>query len=143
MENLKKFKQQNQILSKCDICEKDFNTIKKLKEHFKMVHNYHSDQIECNICTKVFAQKCKLNVHIKNTHQGSSKCHLCHKSLQICNLKIHLKEVHVGVQDYIHEFCRKSFSHANSSCKIHQDLGTKSKFCELCGKSFLNMKSYS
>ena len=121
------------------------------------------------------SQKSKLNFHIKNTHQGSSKCHLCHKSLQVRNLKIHLKEVHVGVQDYICEFCGKSFSRANclkehihsvhegkrnKKCdlcdksfsieyqlklhlnKIHQDSGTKSKYCELCGKSVLNLKSH-
>ena len=52
MSNLQKLRQ-NQILLKCEICDKEFKNNKSLKYHVNIIHNLVKD-FQCNICQKNF-----------------------------------------------------------------------------------------
>ena len=57
----------------CEICEKVFNSKKKLKNHFSLVHDNRGKLFNCNICTKSFEIQSKLTFHIKNYFMKEGK----------------------------------------------------------------------
>ena len=52
MDNLNEIRQ-DQILLKCEICDKEFKSRSGLNYHFKVTHNLEKEH-QCNICQKVF-----------------------------------------------------------------------------------------
>ena len=65
----------NQILFKCEICDKEFENKNTLKKHFNNVHNLEKKH-KCNICQRVFPIKSQMTSHMKIVH-GNKKLHKC------------------------------------------------------------------
>ena len=55
--------QKKKIVYGCDICEKTFNSIKKLKMH-KITHSI-DNTFQCEYCEMIFAEESKLFKHEK------------------------------------------------------------------------------
>ena len=53
MDNSNKLGPDQTQLSKCGICDKEFQTNNGLMNHFKSIHNLEKEY-QCNICQKVF-----------------------------------------------------------------------------------------
>ena len=68
MNNLKKF-DENQILFKCEICDKEFKNSNGLKRHFKFVHRLEKEY-QCNICQNVYKLKDQLTLHVRSVHDN-------------------------------------------------------------------------
>ena len=49
----------------CDICEKNFTSIKAIKDHMLFFHAKISDH-KCKLCNKTFVSSNALNVHQRN-----------------------------------------------------------------------------
>ena len=64
MDNSNKSRQQNQILVKCEICDKEFRRNNGLKNHLNLVHK-SMEEHPCNICQSVFKLQRQLNSHVK------------------------------------------------------------------------------
>ena len=61
----------------CRKCDKEFNSIKTLKNH---IREFHPQKIKCKECNEVFDLKCKLETHMKEKQELSSyKCDKCDK----------------------------------------------------------------
>ena len=71
----------NQILLKCEICDKEYKNNKGLKNHFNIIHNLEKEYC-CNICQKIFNVQGELTVHLKSIHANKKdhKCDSCKKS---------------------------------------------------------------
>ena len=84
MDNSNKSRQQNQILVKCEICDKEFKSHNGLKHHFNITHNLEK-QYQCNICQKNFLVKSQLTSHVKIVHQNKKhhKCDSCGKAYSL------------------------------------------------------------
>ena len=97
-------------LHQCHICEKDFQTQRKLTSHIKTFHRGQKSH-KCNACCKSFSQVYNLKKHIRTVQEGHKdyECEPCGKSFsQASLLKRHINTVHEGHKDYN---C-KSFSEA-------------------------------
>ena len=109
---------------KCDTCSKTFNISKSLKQHIHTVHEGHRDY-KCEPCGKSFSTTNSLKKHILAVYEGRNdqKCTICGK---IFSRKGYLK---------IH-----SLSHVNDEEK--RDFSSIREGCDLCEKSFLNLKKH-
>ena len=99
----------------CDICEKVFSTIVKLKKHYNNNHKNSDNTLpQCNICFKSFQAVKISKLHMKSVHGGKRyKCKSCSKSFtQLGNLNKHIYTIHKGFKDFKCGSCGKSFSQA-------------------------------
>ena len=62
----------------CDICEKSFNIVSKIKDHYEQEHNHQgsssqeenqnkNEDLKCEQCDKIFGSKHRKKIHFK-TH---------------------------------------------------------------------------
>ena len=68
-----------QEVTKCNECDKTFESKTKFKKHKLEIHQ---TKIKCNDCDKEFTKNCELEVHVINEHQSVQKfqCDLCDKT---------------------------------------------------------------
>ena len=88
----------------CEICEKVFNSKKKLKNHFSLVHDNRGKLFNCNICTKSFEIQSKLTFQIKKFHERGKahKCGPCGKSFSRAgNLKNHITNLNLVLNHFL------------------------------------------
>ena len=86
---------QNQILLKCEICDKEFKNNKSLEYHVNIIHNLEKNYL-CNICQKVFYAQSRLTSHMKIVHEKKKhhKCGSCNKPFSTHqNLNKHISAV--------------------------------------------------
>ena len=101
MNNSNKSRRQNQIIFKCEICDKEFKSNNGLRYHFNSTH-------------KTFHLQSQLTAHVKIFHGNKMKClkcDSCGKSFsQAQSLKNHINSVHNGQKDHKCDSCGKEFS---------------------------------
>ena len=88
----------------CEICEKVFNSKKKLKNPFILVHDNRGKLFDFNICTKCFEIQSKLTFHIKIFHERGKvhKCGPCGKSFSRAgNLKNHITKLNLVLNHFL------------------------------------------
>ena len=84
----------------CEICEKVFNSKKKLKNRFSLVYDNRGKLFNCNICTKSFEIQSKLTFHIKKGK--AHKCGPCGKSFSRAgNLKNHITKLNLVLNHFL------------------------------------------
>ena len=143
---------------KCDTCGKSFSQAGYLKFHIKTIHEGQKDY-ECGYCGKTFSESKRLDKHIHTVHKGQKdyKCEPCGKSFSTKNaLKYHVGgAIHEKIKDQKCIICgkiffRKGYLKIHSlSHDEHKDLKKDSSStiisrqgCDLCEKSFLNLKKH-
>jgi uncharacterized Zn-finger protein len=78
----------------CDVCEKDFKSVKGLKCH--MALSMHAEPYACTVCEKKFDQLEQLQSHMRSVH--IHKCSVCKKTFnQSDHLEKHIMARHMDV----------------------------------------------
>ena len=92
----------------CEICCKEFESKKQLKQHVKSVHD--TRRFACELCDKIFKSKQAVQLHMN---------------------------VHTGARPYVCSQCRKTFAD-DSSRRQHEKYqhGDLDISCNQCGKKF-------
>ena len=138
-------------LFKCDICDKDFLSIRNIRKHManihKMLEKLEIKMNTCDICNEKFAQT-NLEVHKKMFHRvGLIECGKCGKKfLYQSELKKHVNRIHEKSYIFKCDTCDRSFHVAsnlkNHIAKVHEKI--KNCVCKHCGKEFneCNLKEH-
>ena len=84
----------------CDQCEKQFDSMYKLKIHIDRVHE--GVRYNCNQCEKSYGAKRELKLHVESVHEGVNVyrfyCDKCEfKCVKKYELKRHVQAKHEGV----------------------------------------------
>ncbi|XP_067012826.2 zinc finger protein 160 isoform X2 [Anabrus simplex] len=129
----------------CNICNKQFLTEGRLKNHMETVHGDPNRPVtsektyKCHICFKFLTTYHNLKRHLRNHERrsGSVSCSLCSEELiDKLHLRKHVEDRHPD--SYQCPFCHKVFSNKRS-CKAHE-LSHPERFvykCDSCEKVFL------
>jgi len=98
----------------CDICDKEFMTLKESKRHANIAHKEQSHKpAECKECGLVFHKKYLLRTHHNIVHlkQRDLSCGQCDfKTAYKKSLGLHIKVIHQKIKDYNCEHCGSWFS---------------------------------
>ena len=92
--------------SKCQLCERSFQTEQGLNLHKKRIHE---GDYKCKECEKKFRTDQEIKIHMKRVHEGESKfrCERCKKGFQMEHeFKVHMDRLHRGKEDRYCEVCR-------------------------------------
>ena len=114
---------------KCEVCEKEFSSIRIMKQHFLRIHNRKVTSIECDICGKLL--QTSLKIHKENVHNPKveAACELCGITFKYAtNLTSHLKSVHEKVKKFQFKACEKSFSRRHHLERHFGSVHQKKKF---------------
>ncbi|XP_037031941.1 zinc finger protein 707-like [Bradysia coprophila] len=96
-------KDASQVTRKCTICDKDFSTKKKFRNH--MYLHDRSKFKECHIC---HATCFNIRRHIESVHKNVRKdvCHICGAAYkQLSTLKAHMDSKHNEFGEYFCDIC--------------------------------------
>ncbi len=108
----------------CNMCTKQFKSIKNLNQHVKLVHTNRTKEFCCTQCNRAFFTKYKLNRHQnihKNNGEGFQDCYFCHKKFSRSDSLVEHLRTHTHEKPF---FCPEqscSYSSAQiSHLKGHQ-----------------------
>ncbi|XP_055529162.1 transcription factor grauzone-like [Wyeomyia smithii] len=97
----------------CNICGKNYNSKKILREHEKEIHVNPKpiktvNRVQCETCKKEFDTEGLLKAHQRKSH-SLIKCPQCFKDLVPGSLWKHLLSIHGNASQYVCEICARSF----------------------------------
>lgn len=133
---------------KCDKCDREYQTLKRLANHMNIEHNKQKEQkekhFECDYCHRKFISKSELPTKFPshlNPLQCMSSNSTPHSNFQLSNysadnLKVHIV-VHCDDKPFTCHICGMGFRRA-SGLKTHvpTHTGEKPFACEFCGNRF-------
>ena len=130
-------KDSDKVKYHCNICDKEFNTLKESKRHASMSHRPRKPH-ECTECGRVFQKQYSLKSHYHTAHLNNKDfpCEECgSKFAYKKSLKLHIKSIHLNIKEYNCERCGKWFtqkSHLRRHTCVHGDdcLCKKEENCE-------------
>jgi KRAB domain-containing zinc finger protein len=94
------------------------------------------DELECKICDKIFETKKKLKNHQRDIHKPKVECSICLKMILPINLKKHMKTHDLNrKRNFKCEICFKVFA-TKDILNQHLKSHNKSFKCEKCDKKF-------
>ena len=130
----------------CKICNKLFDSERRLKNHLQMMHE-KKGKFACDQCPKVYPFKFKLKQHVNIVHLGKIptrrggkryQCTQCKKSFTTKkSLKLHKRSFHEGKR-YQCAQCDQSYAFPNDyrrHVRVKHE-GSLTFRCELCDKNF-------
>ncbi|XP_058828723.1 zinc finger protein 62 homolog [Topomyia yanbarensis] len=99
----------NPEIFRCDICSKNCNSKRLLRDHVREVHlRDKTCPEECKSCGKMFHNRTLLKAHLRRAHL-SVPCPKCPKLLSPGSLWKHLLSIHGEAQDFVCEICARCF----------------------------------
>lgn len=125
--------------TKCNICDRDFETAKELQTHKESEHPEKS-AVLCQHCGQEFKTNKALGIHIANFHgKKPRRCHICKEEFQSRKeYQRHKYKFHPLPKTIMCEQCPLSFDqpfklrkHINT---VHKKL--RPEVCQYCGKHF-------
>lgn len=125
----------NTVSCVCEICTKNFSSLKSLRLHMKVhIAKVHA----CKFCPYHFANKDELIEHNKlHIHEKPYLCSECGaRFVRNDYLTVHMRR-HKGDKPYKCKFCGKGFPRA-TDLTVHEryHTGEKTHLCTTCGKGF-------
>lgn len=133
---------------KCPLCEKQFISALRLKEHNNVHLSDDQKKFTCPKCGKKLATKLKYNnhmfVHVPE-EEKQFKCEDCEKKFPAKHaLAAHVRIVHQNIRPYVCEFCSKGFL-SEKALKGHivsQHTENQPKIkCDHCNKLYSNERT--
>ena len=126
----------------CDVCQKRFNHPSHFKRH---VVGHKEKTIPCHHCSKLFSDQTLLNIHLKAIDL-SFKCNLCGNVYpRKQNLEAHVRRKHTGETPYSCSHCDSKFNMSHKLkahiIKHHTDSPIQMFVCEFCGKEYRKKSS--
>ena len=121
----------------CDLCQKQFVEISKLKIHLNL-HTREARHL-CTYCGKGFQEKTHLAHHVAHYHTGEFRfyCSDCGKGFNITsNFRIH-KRKHTGEKPFVCSVC--GFSVVSKGALKRHNLvhsGVRKYKCHICDRAF-------
>ena len=130
---------QNEELSICDVCGRNYQSPQKLKSHYYNVHMNKAHEYICKICLKTFMRASALKIHsIIHSEDKLFCCVICDaKFKRGKDLKIHQKK-HEGVKFNCMQ-CNTVFGQKKELLRHHREQHSaeyKSFNCKNCNRSF-------
>lgn len=108
----------------CRVCNKEFETKRRLYCHVSATHNKVQTKVLCELCAKEFSSQIALDLHIEATHRRVVKKD-CVFRCTICNEKF---ESHMDLLEHV---------------KIHnKEKHEAPRLCEICSKMCANLRAY-
>ena len=127
------------VIHKCDLCNKVLANSSSLKQHITNVHE-GLRLFQCDLCGKSFKMKCYLKEHIKAIHEESDeyKCVHCGKLIRSKGgLKEHIISVHENLKNFACDVCGKFYKSELQLKKhkttVHITQREMKKICNFCG----------
>lgn len=127
----------------CKICDKTFDTKKKLSQHVKT--HQEKTKFICDKCGKIYSNQFNLENHKSSQHgeyfeefQNIYKCRLCNdKYNNRTDLYLHMKSHSTDCQPLLCDTCGKCFS-SNHALRTHMrnHLDIRPHACSFCPKRF-------
>ena len=126
---------------KCNICEKSFEDMSKLKRH-KISHNNtdKTNSFKCENCDKSYNMSDNLRRHVRINHE-KIRNHVCEKCSKTydnsTDLNHHIAVFHNGIKNFKCDYCDRSFG-SNGELKKHREStheGKKPRKCPFCDMS--------
>ena len=122
-------KKRNQVTSvqlyQCNICSKEFSSLKNLGKHQK---NHNEKHLQCLSCDEGFSTSNHLNMHMKRNHE-EAKCNYCDKVLN-SSLQRHIDSVHK------HQVGESFIILQEKPRKCVEENEASSLSCDVCRKTF-------
>lgn len=126
----------------CNVCEKIFSNIHKLKRH-QLTHGER--KYSCDKCDRSFKDKSALKKHDKTVHitVEYEACHVCGKSIKKTfytkHLRIHGERVKFSCEICSKEFFKKWDLEAHVK-HVHENIAQeRNHLCNICGMGFQRM----
>lgn len=122
----------NQILFKCNICEKTYASNENLLAHIKAVHNKIKD-VECEYddCDYKCSTKSSLTIHIDSVHNNVKKFH-CECGMDFygkSGFDRHVKRIHDNIKDNCCTICNRYETSSAPDLRKHMKLCTGESPC--------------
>ncbi len=133
--------------AKCPHCEKSFDRLYLLKEHWHSEHGEKTTRFSCPQCDVSFVLKAQLEKHMALHSPSSQSCKTCNKTFaNVYRLQRHMisHEESTELRKFKCPECGKAFKfkhHLKEHIRIHS--GEKPFECPNCGKRFSHSGSYS
>ncbi|XP_060809091.1 zinc finger protein 678 isoform X7 [Amyelois transitella] len=130
---------------KCGYCSERFSLLRIKEEHISSVHGIKTSPFKCQACEKEFVSLKRLYYHTKRDHlmERTHACSDCEKSFfSASQLKDH-RLSHTGVKEYHCDVCNKSYGRKytlTEHMRIHAD--DRRFKCEHCEQAFVQKCSW-
>lgn len=123
---------------KCSTCQASYPTLKKVREHKRLLKHAEYRLIKCEYCRKLITCK-MLSVHLKCHGEKNYECDICYKKFAIGNnLKRH-KMKHTNERPFVCAKCGKRFIQRVSLIaheKTHDNVFSRTYDCAYCDRVF-------
>lgn len=133
----------------CSQCNRSFRSIAHLRYHNRSVHA-EIQEVTCQICQKTFQTKKRLVDHMYHSHPTPDEtvsCEICKKSYKSkSSLRSHMRNMHVSDEDCVPcPHCEKTFTNIhilNQHVRRSHPADDTVYRCQQCDKTFPSKISY-
>ena len=137
---------------KCEICDAEFETEKKLKMHLACVDHDNNDNVKCDICGTEFSQKKNMEIHKRVHHKIEPKSSDIGDSNETIPPEIPYNNDNNSHDNQVHEekklfrcaYCESNFDTLEELSSHHKQLHKDKRLrlkCSICTQSFLAKRS--
>ena len=135
-----KVNHEKRLSKRCTLCNIKFDNMSLYESHRKIVHPQNFTASKCDSCDKVFESRPTLTKHQKGVHQGIvSKCIFCEKTFSFReNLRRHMRQVHTDLRPFVCDQCDLRYGDSGNLKRHKRMVHLKNIVqCQICNKQCL------